>query len=68
MVVSPSLQEQEVEVDIDDLNQETLWRLNALVNDLSIGRMPDAGGAGPREGGDHPGGANQGVRSLLFSR
>ncbi|KAK9917967.1 hypothetical protein WJX75_000117 [Coccomyxa subellipsoidea] len=51
-------QEAEVEVDIDDLNQETLWRLNALVNDLSVGRVPDAGGANLLERADDAGALN----------
>ncbi len=50
-----------MEVDIDDLNQDTLWRLNALVTDMSIGRVLDTGGANMREGGDGAGGANHEV-------
>ncbi len=50
-----------MEVDIDDLSQETLWRLNALVTDLSIGRLPDAGGAQPPEDGQNTGRPNHQV-------
>jgi hypothetical protein len=60
-----TLQEAEVEVDIDDLNQETLWRLNALVNDLSVGRVPDAGGANLLERADDAGALNHVVRTLF---
>ena len=58
-------QDQEVEVDIDDLSQETLWRLNALVTDLSIGRLPDAGGAQPPEDGQNTGRPNHQVKQCL---
>jgi hypothetical protein len=47
--VADIMQEQEVEVNIDDLNQDTLWRLNAFINDLPPARLPDAGAAAARD-------------------
>lgn len=38
-----------MEVNIDDLNQDTLWRLNAFVNDLPQARLPETGAAAARD-------------------
>ena len=52
-------------MNIDDLDQEVLWRLNAFVSDLPSGRLPDggAGGAnvGTGGGGHERGGGVRGV-------
>lgn len=41
-----------MEINIDDLSQETLWKLYAFVNDGATDNLPDAPNSGAREKGN----------------
>ena len=45
-------QDEEVEVNIDDLNQETLWKLYAFISDGATDALPDAPNTSAREKGN----------------
>ncbi|CAL5222926.1 g5360 [Coccomyxa viridis] len=44
--------DEEVEVNIDDLSQETLWKLYSFVNDGATDALPDAANASARDKGN----------------
>ena len=46
------LQDEEVEVNIDDLSQETLWKLYAFISDGATDALPDAPNTSAREKGN----------------
>ena len=46
------LQDEEVEVNIDELSQETLWKLYSFVTDGATDALIDAPNANEREKGD----------------
>ena len=46
------LQDEEVEVNIDELSQETLWKLYAFISDGATDALPDAPNTSAREKGN----------------
>ena len=45
-------QDEEVEVNIDELSQETLWKLYAFISDGATDALPDAPNTSAREKGN----------------